>query len=106
MNKTKLDGIPSKIRWKIHVFWYIVFQVLKLLLIKKYKIELVNQFLYLLLFYITSAFTQADIISDNFLEPNPSFSESFPEKRFPPQIFIFEQTHPNPQTPSQPKPAC
>ena len=56
-NKTNLDGIPSKIKWKIHVFWYIVFQVLKLLLIKKYKIELVNQFLYFLLFYITSAFT-------------------------------------------------
>ena len=37
MNKTKLDGIPSKIKWKMHVFWYIVFQVLKLLLIKKIK---------------------------------------------------------------------
>ena len=36
-NKTKLDGIPSKIKWKIHVFWYIVFQVLKLLLIKNIK---------------------------------------------------------------------
>ena len=32
-NKTKLDGIPSKIKWKIHVFWYLVFKVLKLLLI-------------------------------------------------------------------------
>ena len=49
-NKTKLDGISRKIKWKIHVFWYIVFQVLKLLLIKKYKIELVKQFLYFLLF--------------------------------------------------------
>ena len=85
MNKTKLDGIPSKIMWKMHVFWYIVFQFLKLLLIKKYKIELVNQFLYFLLFYITSAFTSADIIIYNFLEPNPSFSE----ERFSPQIFIF-----------------
>ena len=56
MNKAKLDGIPSKIKWKMHVFWYIVFQVLKLFLIKKYQIELVNQFLYLL-FYITPAFT-------------------------------------------------
>ena len=59
----------------MHVFWYIVFQVLKLLLIKKYKIELVKQFLYFLLFYITPAFTQADIIFYNFLEPNPTFSE-------------------------------
>ena len=55
--KTKLDGIPSKIKWKIHVFWYIVFQGLNLLLIKKYKIELLKQFLYFLLFYITPAFT-------------------------------------------------
>ena len=39
-----------------YVFWYIVFQVLKLLLIKKYQIELVNQFLYFFLFYITPAF--------------------------------------------------
>ena len=81
--KTKLDGIPSKIKWKIHVFWYIVFRVLKLLLIKKYKIELINQFLYLL-FYITSAFTWADIIFYNFWEPNATISE----KRSP-QIFIF-----------------
>ena len=36
----------------IHVFWYIVFKVLKLLLIKKYKIELVNQFLYFVFIYI------------------------------------------------------
>ena len=56
-SKTKLDGIPSKIKWKMHVFWYIVFQVLKLLLIKKHQIELINQFLYFLLFYITPAFT-------------------------------------------------
>ena len=27
-NKTKLDGIPSKIKWKMHVFWYILFRVL------------------------------------------------------------------------------
>ena len=56
-DKTKLDGIRSKIKWKIHVFWYIVFQVLKLLLIKKYKTKLVYQFLYFLLFYVTLAFT-------------------------------------------------
>ena len=24
-DKTKLDGTPSKIKWKIHVFWYTVF---------------------------------------------------------------------------------
>ena len=24
-DKTKLDGTPSKIKWKIHVFWYIVY---------------------------------------------------------------------------------
>ena len=41
----------------MHVFSYIVYQILKLLLIKKYKTELVYQFLYFLLFYITSAFT-------------------------------------------------
>ena len=57
------------------IFWYIIFQVLKLLLIKKCKIELVNQFLYFLLFYITSAFIFADIIFYNFLEPYLSFSE-------------------------------
>ena len=59
----------------MYVFWYIVFQVLKLFLIKKYNIELVKQFLYFLLFYITPAFTSADIIFYNFLEPNPTFSE-------------------------------
>ena len=42
---------------------------------KIYKIELVNQFLYFLLFYITSAFTSADIVFYNFLEPNLTFSE-------------------------------
>ena len=61
-----------------------VFQVLKLLFITKYKIELINQFLYFLLFYITWGFTSADIIFDNFLEPNPSFSE----KRFSPNNFL------------------
>ena len=35
MDKTKLDGIRSKIKSKMHVFWYIVFQVLKALLIKE-----------------------------------------------------------------------
>ena len=34
MNITNLDGIPIKIKWKIHVFWYIVFPFLKLLLIR------------------------------------------------------------------------
>ena len=52
-----------------------MFQVLKLLLIKKYKIELVKQFLYFLLFYITPAFTWVDIIFHNFLEPNLTFFE-------------------------------
>ena len=46
------------------------------LLIKRYKIELGNQLLYFLLFYI---------IFYNFLEPDPTFSE----KRFLIQIFIF-----------------
>ena len=80
----------AKIRWKIHVFWYIVFQVLKLLFIKKYKIEVVNQFLYFLLFYITWVFTSADIIFYNFLEPNPSFSE----KRFSPNNFSIKLPNP------------
>ena len=48
---------------------------------KKYKIQLVYQFLYLLLFYIKSS---SDIIFYNFLEPNLTFSE----KRFSSQIFI------------------
>ena len=60
--KTKLDGTPTKIKWKVHVFWYIVFSVLKVLLIKEYKIQLVYQFLYFLLLYIASEFTSADII--------------------------------------------
>ena len=42
---------PSKIKWKILVFPFIVFQVDSY---KNYKIELVYQLLYLL-FYITSA---------------------------------------------------
>ena len=42
--KTKLDWIPSKIKWKIDVFWCINIR------------ELVNQFSYFLMFYITSAF--------------------------------------------------
>ena len=61
-DKTNLDGTSSKIKWKIHVFWCIVFYVLKVLLIKEYKIQKVYQFLYFLLFYITSEFTSADII--------------------------------------------
>ena len=61
-DKTKLDGIAGKVKRKIHVFWYIVFQVLKVLLTKEYKIQLVYQFLYFLLFYIASEFTSADII--------------------------------------------
>ena len=48
MNNAKLDVIQSKIKWNMNVLWYIVFQVLKLLLIKKYKTELVNQFFHLL----------------------------------------------------------
>ena len=79
-NKIKLHGIPSKIKWKMDVF-----RIFKLLLIKKYKIELVNQFLYFLSFYITSAFTWIDISFYKFLEPNPTFSG----KRFLPQVFIF-----------------
>ena len=65
-DKTKLDGTPSKIKWKTHVFWYIVFQVLKELLIKEYKIQLFYQFFYFLLFYIASEFTSADIIFTTF----------------------------------------
>ena len=37
MGKTKLDGIPDKIEWNIHAFWYILFQVLKVLLMKKIR---------------------------------------------------------------------
>ena len=63
-----------------------MFRVLKLYTsYKKYKIELVNHFLYFLLFYVTSAFTWADIIFHNFLETNPTIYE----KIFSHQIFIF-----------------
>ena len=61
-DKNKLDWTPTKIKWKIHVFWYIAFYVLNVLLIKEYKIKLVCQFLYFLLFYIASEFISADII--------------------------------------------
>ena len=61
-DKAKLDGTPTKTKWKIHVSWYIIFYVLKVLLRKEYKIKLVCQFLYFLSFYITSEFTSADII--------------------------------------------
>ena len=60
-DKTKLDGTPSQIKWKIQVCWYIVFYVLKVYLIKDYKIKLVCQLLYFLLFYIASELTSADI---------------------------------------------
>ena len=54
MDKTKLEGIQSKIKWKIHVWWYIVFQVLKVLLImKNTRLQLPYQFFYFLLFYIS-----------------------------------------------------
>ena len=39
-----------------------IFYVFKVLLIEEYKIKLVCQFLYFLLFYIASEFTSADII--------------------------------------------
>ena len=61
-DKTKLDGTPIKIKWRIHAFWYTVFYVFKVFLIEEYKIKLVCQFLYFLLFYIASEFTSADII--------------------------------------------
>ena len=66
MENTKLDGIPSKITWKLHVLSCIVFQAFKVLLIKEYNIQLVYQFLYFLLFYIASQFTSADIIFTTF----------------------------------------
>ena len=53
---------------------FFLFQVFKVLLIKKYKIQLAYQFLYFLLFYIASALsTSADIIFYNFLEPIKHF---------------------------------
>ena len=66
MDKTKLDGITSKIKWKIHVFWYMIFHVLNVFFTEEYKIQLVYQFFYFLLFYITSQFTSGDIIFTTF----------------------------------------
>ena len=36
----KLDGIPSKIKWKIHAFFYIASKSLQILLMKSYMTQL------------------------------------------------------------------
>ena len=61
--KTKLDGTPSKIKWKIYtcLLAHCILSF-KVFLIEECKIKLVCQFLYFLLFYIASEFTSADII--------------------------------------------
>ena len=62
-DKTKLDGTPSKIKWKIYtcLLAHCILSF-KVFLIEECKIKLVCQFLYFLLFYIASEFTSADII--------------------------------------------
>ena len=65
----------------MHPF-YILLQVLKVLLIKIYKTQLPD--LIFLMFYI-SFFTSADIIFHNFLELHLTLSE----KRFSTQNFLF-----------------
>ena len=59
MDKTKLDGIPLKNKKKKKTCLLVnCISSFELTFYKKiYKIELVNQFLYFLLFYITLAFT-------------------------------------------------
>ena len=90
-DKTKLDRIPSKIKWKIHVFWNVLFEVFKALLIKECKIQLVCQFLHFLLLYIASEFTSTSTDFYNILEPNPTFTE----KKVSSRIFILWRIHPN-----------
>ena len=67
----------------MHVFWYIVFQVLTVIL-KKYMIYTAS--LPVPLFIVVYIALSVDIYHFyNFLEPDPTFSE----KRFLSQIFIF-----------------
>ena len=67
IDNIKLDGVPTKIKWKIHTLLYFKFKVP---LIKIYKIN--HQIFYLLLFYIVFS---ADIIFHKFLELHSTLSE-------------------------------
>ena len=60
--KTKLNGTPSKIKWKINLLVHCILRFSAKILIEEYKIKLVRQFLYFSLFYIAPEFTSADII--------------------------------------------
>ena len=58
----------------MHV-WYIVFQVLKVILKKKQQQQQDTATSSLIPCCFTSAFTSADIIFCNYLEPHSTFSE-------------------------------
>ena len=81
MSNIKLDGVPKKIKWKIHTL-YTVFQGLKALLINIYKIQ--PSVFNFLLIYISFSIVSADIIFHNFyklyltLIENRFFITNFP----------------------------
>ena len=81
MSNIKLDGVPKKIKWKIHTL-YTVFQGLKALLINIYKIQ--PSVFNFLLIYISFSIVSADIIFHNFyklhliLIENRFFVTNFP----------------------------
>ena len=91
-----MNRIPTKIKWKNACPFYIIFQVLKVLLIKCCKNS--HQIFYFLLFLL--AFTSADIIFHKVLELHPTLSEkkifvtNFPflmDSLKPPQPLIDEK---------------
>ena len=73
MSNIKLDGVPKKIKWKIHTL-YTVFQGLKALLINIYKIQ--PSVFNFLLIYISFSIVSADIIFHNFYKLHLTLIES------------------------------
>ena len=67
----KMNRTPTKVKWKNTFPFYIVFQVLKVFLIKRSKNS--HQIFFCLLFLL--AFTSADIIFHKFLELHSTLSE-------------------------------
>ena len=68
----KLNGLRTKIKWKIHTC-FAVYQFLKVLLIKNYKDKATSSFISC----FTRAFTPADIIFYKFLEFTWTLSEKY-----------------------------
>ena len=79
MDNVKLDGIPANTK---ETFFYIVFQVFKVLLIKIYKTQPPQLFIS---FCSKLVFTSGDIIFHKFLELHSTLSK----KIFLSQIFLF-----------------